>query len=187
MELVQSEHRLCNRLSRALRNRLLIRPLQQLEDLGLLAPNSNLPITPINNLYRLASTSPLLPHTPKAKLTTGVRKLSLSILNLLSASLTLLAPLTICGISPLPTYPSIVSTWSAVGDFSQMSRSKGSRATGAAAEVGDAAGAPVEGASLAAWEALVAACLRRLMARVEAGVLALWKRVIMSRVLRWGG
>lgn len=73
----------------------------------------------------------------------------------------------------------MVSTWSPVGGFSVMSRSKGSRGGGAEAEVA--------GASLAAWVALVAPCLRRLMRRGDAGALALWKRVTMSRVLRCEG
>lgn len=39
--------------------------------------------------------------------------------------------------------------------------------------------------SVAASDALAEACFRRVATRVEAGELALWKRVTMSLVLRW--
>jgi len=70
-------------------------------------------------------------------------------------------------------YSRIVFTWSSVGGSSVMLSSNGSRALAGVEFV----------ASLAAWLALAEAVLRRLTIRVEAGELALWKRVTMSRVL----
>lgn len=121
------------------------------------------------------------------KLTMGLWKLPASCWNFLIASTTVSAPLITFPMSDLGTYSSIVSTWSAVGGSSVTLRSKGSRVTGAAEEVGAESGAPTEGDSLAAWLALVEACLRRLTMRVEAGEFALWKSVMMSRVLRCSG
>lgn len=161
----------------------LLGSLQHREDLGLMVPNHNLAVIPIDNLHHV-SNAPILRRAAqpinsatKTKLTMGLWKLPASLWKFLIASVTVPAPFTTCPMSAVGTYSSIVSTWSAVGGSSVTLRSKGSRVT-----VG-----PEAGASLAAWVALVEACLRRLTMRVEAGELALWKRVMMSRVLRCGG
>lgn len=147
-----------------------------------MVPNHNLAVIPIDNLHHVSHAPILRRAAPKQpatrnKLTMGLWKLPASLWKFLIASVTVPAPLTTCPMSAAGTYSSIVSTWSAVGGSSVTLRSKGSRVT-----VG-----PEEGASLAAWLALADACLRRLTMRVEAGELALWKRVMMSRVLRCGG
>lgn len=103
-------------------------------------------------------------------LTSGRSRFSLFSLNFFSASLSSLAPLTTWEAPFSPTYCKIVCTWSRVGASSVMFSSNGSRRA-------------LASLTALVW-ALVDACFSRLETRTEAGELALWKSVIMSRVLR---
>lgn len=89
------------------------------------------------------------------------------------------APLIMDEMPGLPTYSKMVCSWSVVGGFSVISSSNSAREGGVWEEWS------LAWSSVAVADALAEACFRRVATRVEAGELALWKRVTISLVLRW--
>lgn len=111
--------------------------------------------------------------------TTGRWKFSALCLNSFRASSWDDAPLTMEEIPVLPTYSRMVCTWSVVGGSSVMFSSNSGRWGGVWDEWS------LAWSSVACSAAFAEACFKRVATRVEAGELALWKRVMMSLVLRW--
>lgn len=140
---------------------------QKPKDLGLVVPGNGLAIVPVYRLRVRVSPSKQRSRVLPTH-TTGRKKLSLFFLNLSRASLLSRAPLMMRETPLVPTYSSIVWTWSVVGGSSVMLSSNGSRV----------ALAWLLSLSLA-WSvvgpacAFADSCLSRLATRVEAGELAL--------------
>lgn len=110
-------------------------------------------------------------------LTTGLWKLLLLSLNFFRASFSVCAPLTTVGMAAFPTYSRIVLSWSAVGCSSVTLSSNSCRSMLLWEEWS------LAWSSVAVSLALAETCFRRVATLVDAGELALWNKVTMSRGL----
>lgn len=147
-----------------------------LQNLWLVGSSNHLSIAPVDSQRDISLMQLSLGVSAH---TTGLWKFSELSFSLFIASASSLAPLIMVPAFWAPRYSRMLLSWSSVGGASVTSSSNSARCGFVWCEWS------LTWSSVACSEALADVCFRRVLTRREAGELALWKRVITSRVLCW--